>query len=115
LQHFNLKALIFVALIGFFFCSSFGRRKNNPTAFTTWANTAHYSPVVGNFSFINKTNQPYLSELVRFGFYSLFPLPFYDRALGDIDGTLELLQKKTKKSFYELPARIEKPYYSLKL
>jgi TolB-like protein len=106
LQHFTLKALIFVALIGVIACSSFHRRKNDPTAFTTWATTAHYSPVVGILSFTNKTNQPDLPELVRAGFYGHFsPLPFNDRELGDIDRTVELLQKNQKKILHELSSK----------
>jgi TolB-like protein len=103
LQQFTLKAFIFIALIGVIACSSFHPRKNDPTAFTTWATKAHYSPVVGILPFTNKTNQPDLPELVRVGFYGHFsPLPFNDRELGDIDRTLVLLQKNQKKSFHEL-------------
>lgn len=106
MQHFTLKALIFVALIGVIACSSFHRRQNDPTAFTTWTTTAHYSPVVAILPFTNKTNQPDLPELVRVGFYGHFsPLPFNDRELSDIDRTLELFQKNQKKSLYELSSK----------
>ncbi len=106
MQHVTLKALIFVALIGVIACSSFHRRKNDPTAFSAWATTAHYSPVVAILPFTNKTNQPDLPELVRVGFYGHFsPLPFNDSELGDIDRTLELVKKTQKKSWQEFSSK----------
>jgi TolB-like protein len=93
-------------LIGVIGCSSFSRRQNDPTAFTTWATTAQYSPVVAILPFTNKTNQPDLPELVRVGFYGHFsPLPFNDRELSDIDRTLELFKKNQKKSLHELSSK----------
>jgi len=93
-------------LIGVIACSSFHRSKNDPNAFITWATTVHYSPVVAILPFTNKTNQPDLPELVRVGFYGHFsPLPFNDSELGDIDSTLEVLQKNQKKSLHELSSK----------
>ena len=89
-----------VTLIGVNACSSFHRGTSDPIAFTTWATTAHYPPVVAIPPFTNKTNQPDLTELVRVGFSGhLSPLPFNDRELGDIDRILELL-KKNQKNFF---------------
>ncbi|MBP1709620.1 MAG: Sporulation domain protein, partial [Deltaproteobacteria bacterium] len=106
MQHVTLKALILVALSWVIACSSFHRRVNDPTAFTTWASMSHNPPVVAILPFTNKTNQPDLPALVRVGFYGHFsPLPFKNRKLGEIDQTLELVKKTQKKSLEDLSSK----------